>query len=171
MQCFFFLLNVLYPKKSAKVVSKKNLGQHLNDVFHDRDLMKKVSDPICIFLCYRATLLVSCSIVVKNMWLSLLAFVGNVFQLGEALDKFVTSQADGANTRNVLTVVPNSSLSEFWCPLHYFDYSADCKNGCALIGLQSFQSFQSVVLVGCRKFIELIICCILCCYFGWAEGL
>ena len=32
--------------------------------------------------------------------------------------------------RQCLTLVPNSSIPEFYLPLHAFDYSKTSKNGC-----------------------------------------
>jgi hypothetical protein len=110
----------------AKVIAKKNLGVHLNEVFKDREVMKQA--PGRLIRNVFETVFDSLMTLVSMSWFP---FFVSCF---EALDKLVMCQPDEGHKKNMLTAVPTSSISEFWLPLESFDYSENCKNGCASSG-------------------------------------
>ena len=105
MRSFLILVHFL---AKPKVLSQKNIGEHLATVFADRDRMTQVKGCLNMFF-------------TKKTWLcpSL-----------KAIDQFVTSPFGVPHGKPHMTTVPNRSMEEFWLGLDCFDYSADGKNGC-----------------------------------------
>ncbi|CAL1153018.1 unnamed protein product [Cladocopium goreaui] len=98
------------------VASRKNLGDHLNEVFQDRTKMKG------------------------------------------ALDAYVTSLPDQDHgRRNVLSAVPATSLSEFWLPLEFFDYSEKSKNGYFPNNSQLCMYFREFAQFGYKSSAEAVV--------------
>lgn len=123
--CYSQMLSVLlWVYKKNQVLAKKNLGDHINEVFSDRDKMKKVTGKFIAMGFWFFYVGKHTMISISKTWSTPLR---KVLQ-----DNVMALDDPHGLTRHYLTSVPSTSMAEFWLPLSAFDYSAQAKNGCPL---------------------------------------
>lgn len=116
-----------------KVIGQKNLGDHINEICSDRSVMRKAGSNKTLWK------LVLQNNVLDHMFINfhfcLKAFLKASYPPSacQALDDLVMSLPDPDGGQAVTTLVPNSTVSELWLPLHVFDFSPNGKNGCRVL--------------------------------------
>lgn len=122
------LFSFIFPG-SVKVVSQKNLGQHVETVLGDLDLRMKA-----LLATTPQVAMLTC---VTNSWVAPYsqpgAFCPILLHAGQVITRLVIERSDDVDPKPTLSLVPQPSLQEFWLPLHAFHLGEAAKNGCRVL--------------------------------------